>query len=157
MNCQTFRSMTSAQNDPSFEHAFSASLLVEQGEHTKTCLDCVRWLEEAMDAEDLARGVTAAVPTAIPVAIPGEAAVAIEREASERLDKTNAHLRRTIAEAHKMMVWHQYAAAALQGLLAQGYWPGNTTVREAAHQMTASRACEYADAMMEQIRQRKLM
>lgn len=106
-----------------------------------------------MDAEDAARGITTAVPVLTP--IPGEAASAIEKEASDRLDKTNAHLRRTAAEIHKMMVWHQYAAAALQGLIAQGAVSAQGTLGDCTR--VAGVACSVADAMMEQIRQRKLM
>ncbi len=145
MNCQQFRSTISAQNDDPV--SFSPSTLADQGEHTKTCFDCVRWLEEQMDAEDEDRGVMTAIP------IPGEAASAIEKEATSRLDRTNAHLRRTAAELHKMMVWHQYAAAAVTGILSGGGLQAiHTKPAEIANQ-----ACEIADAMMEQIRQRKLM
>jgi len=106
-------------------------------EHAAGCMDCVRWEEEQMDAEDLERGVK--------TPITGEAAVAIEKEAA--------------AEVHKMMVWHQYAAAALQGLIAGG-WSGTSAfaaIHSSIPKGVAKCACEYADAMMEEIRQRKLM
>jgi len=121
--------------------------------HVESCLDCVRWQEERMDAEDLARGVMTAVPTL--TAIPGAAAIEIEGEARDRLNKTNAHLRRTVAEVHKMMIWHQYAAAALQGLCAQGVINWKSTLGDCTH--AANVACSAADSMMEQIRQRKIM
>jgi hypothetical protein len=116
--------------------------------HVESCIGCVRWQEERMDAEDLERGVVTAIP------IPGEAATAIEKEAVARLDRTNAHLRRTVAEVHKMMVWHQYAAAAVQGLLASATL---SAAGDLGYSTIANRACIIADAMMEAVRQRKMM
>lgn len=158
MNCENYRSFRKDQ----IAGRYIVTPAVDLDLHLQSCFKCVRWNEDLMKAEDDARGIAPpfiAATEAIPM--PGDAASAIEKEAVDRLNHMNPHLRRTVTEMHKMMVWHQYAAASLQGLIASGYHPRHGTEiisdRKLASLDIANRACEYADAMMEQIHQRKMM
>jgi len=80
--------------------------------------------------------------------IPGKAAAAIEKEARDRLGKVNPHLLRVTNEVQKMMLWHQYAAHALSGIFASGACDDKYIVQ---------RACQAADLMMEEIKERKII
>lgn len=53
------------------------------------------------------------------------------------------------------VLWHDYAAAALQGILARGQLPPAPPASHPYEDVVAERACNYADAMMRVIRKRK--